>query len=458
MRGELGARRRRGRAAAAAAALVVAAVAVAAYLVVGRTSSGLRAVSQPFAPRPSRPVPGIGAVRYGLDSWRAASTYGAYSYLIVSLDLAARAAREPGRSLVYFAGTDVNTNWNTGVPYAQARRHGWLLKGRDGDLLVNQGYPANYVGDVGDPAYQRAWLANVTRLLRAYGDDGVFIDDVIPDLEPLAGTEAAKYPNARAWAAAELSFVRAVGNGLRARGFYVLVNASAFTRGSPESDDGTTTLRWWRRLAPYVSGLTNEFYEQTSDGRNTLRASGSAWNQAWDGWARLQETAQALGKDFVGLAYGPRGDARRMSYGRASFLLEWDGRGGAYIYQPTSGVDPWDGAWTTDIGLPKAPKRRLGNGWLRRYSRGVALVNPDGSKSQRFTLGGAYLAPDGRVVSEVTLPPTTGLILPAATVTDVAAAQAASSTGRNLTARLRSAAGDRTRPRQSKRRQPETRQ
>src|SRR5581483_6534586 len=160
------------------------------------------------------------------------------------------------------------------------------------------------------------------------------IDDVLRDLLPLAGSEAAKYPTQQAWAAAQLSFVRAVGTGLRAHGYYVLVNASGYIPGDKASDDGSSTSAWWRQLAPYVSGLLNEYYQQLPDGSETPRTTGDAWSQNWDGWQRLIETAQSLGKDFVGVAYGSSDDTHRMSYGKASFLLDWNGGGGAFIYEP----------------------------------------------------------------------------------------------------------------------------
>lgn len=402
------------RAVAAGAAVVLAAVAAAFYVVGGRTTSGLQPVSQPTLPRSPRPVPGIAVLRQTPESWQTASGYHSYSDLIVGLSLAREAARQPGRSLVYFSGTDVNTRWNSGVPYPEARRRGWLLKDRAGNLLINRNYPSNYIGDVGNPDYQRAWLEDVSRVLRENGDDGVFLDDVIVDLEPLAGTEAAKYPTARQWEEAQLSFVRTVGDGLRAEGYYVLANASAYVRGSVRADNGSSTLSWWRRLAPHVSGLADEYYQETSDGSDTLRSDGPAWYQGWSGWQRLLTTTQSLGKDFFGVTYGPAGDARRMSYGRASFLLDWDGGGGAFLYQPSSRQDPWNGAWTRDIGQPNAPKRRVGVAWARTYAGGIVLVNPDPSRSQRLDLGRSYLSPDGKPVSQVTLAPTTGLILPTA--------------------------------------------
>ena len=395
--------------AAGAVALVVGAIT--AFFVVDHPRSGLKPASQPSLPRSSGPTPGIAVLRESGESWQAASGYHAYSSLIVALHFARVAARQPGRSLVYFSGTDVNTRWNTGVPYAEARRHDWLLRDSAGNLLVNRNYPTNYVGDVGNPAYQEAWLENVSKILRRNGDDGVFIDDVIADLTPLAGTQAAKYPTDRKWRDAQVSFLRTVGDGLRAEGYYVLVNASAYVPGSSASNDGSGTASWWRRVAPYVSGLANEYFQETSNGSDTLRADGSAWYQGWSGWQRLVTTAQSLGKDFFGVTYGPPGDARRMSYGKASFLLDWDGGDGAFIYQPDGDSDPWDGAWTTQIGRPEAPKRRVGAAWLRRYTGGVVVVNPNAELSQRLDLGQRYLSPDGKVVSQLTIPPTTGLIL-----------------------------------------------
>jgi hypothetical protein len=396
----------------AVCAAVVLATAGATFYVVGdRTPSGLQPRSQPSFPRSSRPVPGVAVLRQTADSWRTASGYRSYSALIVGLALARKAAREPGRSLVYFSGTDVNTRWNAGVPYTKARRRGWLLKDRAGNLLINRHYPANYIGDVGNPAYQRAWLEGVSRILRNNRDDGIFIDDVLYDLEPLAGTEAAKYPTQQQWAAATLSFVKAVGNALRSEGYYVALNASGYVRGDSNSNNGTNTVVWWKELGPHVNGLMNESYVEASDGADQLRTTGTAWYQQWDAWQRLIGIAQSMDDDFFGLSYGSHGDARRMSYGKASFLLDWNGGGGAFLYQPSDEQDPWNGAWTRDIGRPAGAKRRAGVAWLRRYSGGIALVNPDASRAQRIDLGRKYLSPVGAPVAQVTLAPTTGLIL-----------------------------------------------
>ena len=355
-------------------------------------------------------VAGTGLLRIGHLLSRASGRSRA-ALLIVSRAQASAAAREPGRSLVYFAGSVVCRPWSCGVPYAQAKKNGWLLADSAGKALVSRSHPSNAVADVGNPAYQRAWLRNVSRFLNAHHDDGVFIDAVLADLVPLTGEESASYPTQRDWARAQLSFIRAVGLALRARGYYVLANASGYVPGEHASETGASTAAWWRALAPYVSGLMNEYYQEIPTGTDELRSSGDAWTQNWTGWQRLIRVAQSHGRDFVGVTYGAPRDTRTMSYGKASFLLDWNGRGGAFVYEPTNDANPWSGVWTQTIGRPLARKRPVGVGWLRGYSRGVVLLNASPSHAQRFSLPGRYNRPDGSVVTVETLPPTTGLIL-----------------------------------------------
>src|SRR5581483_3461469 len=196
-------------------------------------------------------VPGTGVYSLGGNIAKV-SNLGAYSLVIGDSADASTLAAVPGRGLAYFAGTDVNVNWSTGVPYSQASANGWLLKDSSGNLLVNKGYPNDYIGDLGSTGYQQAWITNVLAYLSAHpGVDGVFIDDVLADLRPMAGTEAAKYPTQQQWAAATLSFVSAVGNALRAKGYYVALNASGYIPGDPSSNTEAATVSWWQQLGPY---------------------------------------------------------------------------------------------------------------------------------------------------------------------------------------------------------------
>jgi hypothetical protein len=388
----------------------IAATAAAALLAFAGLAGHLSLTSAHASSSSSARMSGVGLLHLG-DRLPNATNQTGYSTVIVSMDDASAAAKLPGRSLVYFNGTDVPTDWSTGVPYNVAAANGWLLKNAAGSYVKNTSYNM-YIGDVGNSGYQRAWAQNVIAFLKSHHNDGAFIDDVLRDIKSLTGEYPAAYPNQAAWQAAMTLFVKNVGSALRAQGYYTLVNAVGYTIGDGRSNDGTLDISWWKQLGPSVDGLMNESYQELPNGSNTLRTSGtSSWTENWDGWQRLVDAAQTMRKDFVGITYGAPGDTRTMTFGRASFLQEWNGGPSTYVFNPSDNSDPWNRAWTVDIGAPAATKQRVGVGWMRRYTGGVALVNPSASTSQTFQLGDSYLTDAGATISSITLAPTTGAIL-----------------------------------------------
>jgi hypothetical protein len=188
-----------------------------------------------------------------------------------------------------------------------------------------------------------------------------------------------------------------------------MANAGSYIGGDHASDTGESYARFFERLAPHLNGLEVEYYMQSSDEAH-LRSSGTAaWYHHWDGWMDVQTRTQNAGADFFGLMYGTISNHAYMRYGKASFLLGWDGSGGAFIYHPQS--DPWHAEWTMDIGQPAGARYRVGVGWRRDYSGGTVILNPDVSQSQTFALGGTYTRPDGTSVTSVTLSATSALVL-----------------------------------------------
>jgi Hypothetical glycosyl hydrolase family 15 len=369
-----------------------------------------------IAPAPSRPAiasptPGIGVVNYGkLSSF---SNLNQYAYVIGSAwssgDVTALETAS-GTGLAYFSGTEVDTQWSTGVPYSQASANGWLLH-CGSSLCINKDFANNYIGDIGSAAYQQAFIKNVEDYLAARpGIDGIFIDDMLYDPKAMMGSYPTEYPSTSAWAAAGVSFAKAVYTALHAKGYYVALNAGAYMAGDTSYDDGSSTVSWWKELGPYADGLMNEFYDETSSSTGLMRALGTAWYQHWDGWQRLIGTAQSMGDDFLGLTKQTCTDTATMMYGKASFLLEWNGGPSAFMF--TCGTtDPANPAWTTSIGQPVSAKVQVGIGWMRFYSGGVVVLNPSPTSTQTFSLGGSYLDPSGATVTSVTLQPTTAMIL-----------------------------------------------
>jgi hypothetical protein len=324
--------------------------------------------------RRALPTKGIGLIRLGKPLDQSAAN-GRYAYVIVDRGQARRARRLRGTTLAYMSGTDI-ANFDTGVPMDAAVANNWLLRDSAGNLLADDGYEGVYLADVGSTSYQQAWVRNVVAFLRSTGIRGVFIDDVIADPRGWTVGEVfpAAYPDEPAWAAAMTSFVKAVGPELKAHGYYVLLNANGRVRDTATTDSWQYAS-WWRQLAPYVSGFLDEYWQQNPNDVTQLRSIGTAWYQEWHGWQRLVSVAQQAGVDFVGLTYGTQEDLRAMRFGKGSFMLEWNGKGGAFIFETEDG-DPYNAAWVVDLGRPLRPKVEVQPGvWRRRYERGLVVVN-----------------------------------------------------------------------------------
>lgn len=325
--------------------------------------------------KPGATLKGTGILRWNPEYGKS-SGYERYAYVLVSRQDARSAARLPGLSLAYMSGTSIQRAWSTGVTYTEAQANGWLLKDTSGRDVMNVQYGA-FIGDIGNPDYQNRFVENVSRFVRSSGVDGIFLDDVVAHPGVLTrGVFPAKYPTPEAWEAAMVSFVSAVGRALKAQGHYVLANAIKYVAGDKRSDTGENTATFWRLIAPSLSGLMSEFWLQNPNDVGQLRSNGSRWNENWDGWQRLMSVAQDAGADFFSLTYGSASDVRAMRYVRGSFLLSWDGHGGAVIYRFRDADDPHHPVLTKQLGTPLAPRSERAPGvWQRRYTRGIVIVN-----------------------------------------------------------------------------------
>lgn len=336
------------------------------------------ALTETAKPTPAKTLRGTGVVRWG-STYSQASGYERFEYVLVGRQDASAAARLPGISLAYMSGTSIQRNWSTGVTYQDALANDWLLKDANGAYVLNVQYGA-FIADIGNPAFQQRFIDNVARFLKATKADGVFIDDVIG--HPLLlthGVYPAKYPTGEAWEAAMTSFVSTVGRALKARGYYVVVNAIKYISGDTRSDTAEHVAAFWRRIGPSVNGLMSEYWLQNPNDVSQLRAQGSRWYENWRGWQSLVSVAQATGADFFALTYGSSTDVRAMRYLRASYLLDWNGRGGAFIFTFRDRPDPYDPTWVRQLGPPLKPKFERAPGvWQRRYERGIVVVNTTG--------------------------------------------------------------------------------
>jgi len=326
------------------------------------------------------------------------------------------------RVLGYKSGTDLLDNCGastdmcaSGITYQEAVAHDegnpadpWLLRDAAGKSLTAPAYPHSHLANVGSSSYQQQWLRNVTGALARYKLNGVYIDSVLGTITGWSGGAVpTKYPTDASWEAAMRSFMAAVGPALKRKNLYVLV--SAYKAGT---NDSSTVVPWWQTIAPYVNGLQSEYWEQNPTKLSQpFDTDPRVWTGHWVSWLALGDTANKSGVDFFAVQKGTRNSTQMMTYGKASYLLVWNGRGGGYVWSPTDGSDPWRLAYTRDIGKPQGARYVVGVGWRRNYSGGTVLVNPHYSSAQTFVLGRKYVMPSGQTVTSVLLRPHTGMIL-----------------------------------------------
>jgi hypothetical protein len=389
-----------------------------AYLSDGTTVTGSTTanVQNTVSPPPSTTVAhdGTGVIRFG-NSWTQGTGYDRYDYVMVGYgDVDKAAALTSAKALIYKGAVDVYDSPNTdpglnngGVPYSQANANGWILKDTAGNVMHASGF-GNYFGDIGAPGFQQAWATNVINFLTAHHADGVFIDNVLCSITGLSGGAVpAKYTSDAAFANAYISFLSYIGPALQSKGFYV----SANTYCSGPSDMSANNA-WWTRVAPYINGLMNEVFEQ-SPLDYTVRYFDSpttSWMGNWKANLNVLQAAQAAGKDAFALTYGAGSNTSLMTYARASYMLVWNGKGGSFMWNPTDSADPYNSAWTADIGTPNASMVQVGGVYTRDYSKGYVVVNPSLSSATVSVPSGLKTLAGAAVGTSLTIPSQTAVI------------------------------------------------
>jgi hypothetical protein len=373
-------------------------------------TAAIAAFAASAAPIASSPVPGLAAVR-NCGSAAPLRRGVAYRYVVLqaweSKLAQAIKRRAPGtKVLVYkdMASTRDDAvragQLPAGVGYAYAnRRHpDWFLKDTNGRRVAWADWPHAWQMDVGNPSYQQAWAANVAQDVRRQGWDGVFVDGVARTMQYpwyLNGRVLAKYPGADDYARATTSFLQRVGPALRKQHLLVVGNVN----------DAGMTL--WKRWVGYLSGVSKEWWTKAHAGTADGLLSGDDW------WfqTRLLAAAEARRKIFIAITYGPPADRASMEYARASFLLFANGRRSAQTFSMGCAGEPASRYWRESVGAPLGAAASDGGIWRRRFTNGIVVVNPSATATVSTPLGGAYLHPDGTLVSSVVLPPHSGLVL-----------------------------------------------
>ena len=249
---------------------------------------------------------------------------------------------------------------NAGVPWPLAQSHeAWFLHDRRGRRVRSVHYKDAWFADVGSPSYQSAWLQQVTAFLRSGHWDGVFVDDALADPGWHLGgayTKPARYPNRKAYRAAERSMLVAVAP-LERSGYLVIPNIVA-SAGQQDV---------WGDWARILSGAMLEHFVKPDKGPDSL-LTGAAWKADVD----AERAVEGAGKIFLALSYGPDNANTAQGYTRASFVLfDRPKTRSASIWSPQPTAAP-----RMYLGRPLGPAHLRGTVWTRRFTRGTLWVDP----------------------------------------------------------------------------------
>jgi Hypothetical glycosyl hydrolase family 15 len=302
------------------------------------------------------------------------------------------------------AGPHTDDRPTTLVTQEDAAPHeDWWLHNRTRKRITFSDYSYVAASNIGDAGWRAQAQAHVARI-KADGYDGIMLDDV--NTHPGHGFEAAdanhsvEFASDTAYGDATRNAIAALGPYIKAHGLLAIANVG---------------------MNPWISEQYSRFTPMLANLSGVLREFWMAWNGSgtpftsgvWSWTLRVQLDTEAAGRVFLANSYPlvPKNDTRSIRYGQASFLIGWDGaEASGFGYNSGLGEGTYQ-QYGRGIGVPTGPKQAVGVGWLRRYTDGVAVVNPDPSASQTFALGGTYTDADGVSRSTVTLGPASGMVL-----------------------------------------------
>jgi hypothetical protein len=302
------------------------------------------------------------------------------------------------------AGPHPGNRPTTLVTQEEAAAHeNWWLHNSAGKRIAFGDYSYLAAANIGDAGWRAQAQAHIARI-KADGYDGIMLDDV--NTNPGHGLRAAdenhsvEYVTDTAYGDATRAAIAILGPYIRTHGLLAIANVG---------------------MNPWIKEQYSRFTPMLRDLGGVFREFWMAWNgsstpfigEVWSSTLRVQVDTEAAGRVFLANSYPlvPRNEVRSIRYGQASFWVGWNGaKASGFGYNSGLGGDDYK-QYGHSIGVPTGSKQAVGVGWMRRYTAGVAVVNPDPSASQTFSLGGTYVDEDGVRRSTITLGPATGMVL-----------------------------------------------
>lgn len=393
-------------------------------VLIGTVTLGVYFLVQSHAATPM-PVASIGAMALNTGQQNYLGDTSRNKYVILQDAMygkvaAIKAANPNTKVLVYknVAGANSDCQYDShrssGVSYCatKANHPEWFIKDSLGNPFAFCDYSYLYWMDIKNAAYQQQWLSDVTSNAKTDGFDGIFMDDTnthpghCKDNGGLA-TATPSYTDVE-YGNAMASFIAAVGPGLKANGLLAVPNVAADPWNSSQE---TIALA----MTPNISVFFREFFMHWGS-ELTSRFKDNAWLEVMKQMDTVSSTSDYYANTY---SNGATPSVVDMVYGRASFLLAWNGSSNsAYQYHSDCQCDSYSTAWARDIGIPMGVRYQTGSAWRRDFSAGTAVVNPSSTATATVSLGGSFINEAGAQVSSIVLAPGTAEILSRANSVD----------------------------------------
>jgi hypothetical protein len=330
-----------------------------------------------------------------------------------------------GKVGLYRDMKSVQTGWIQSIDITEARNNGWLCHTK------SSGGTAEYINNASDfnsrlirmdlPAVWARWVSQTLSYYTARPWlNAILIDNSHPAAiyhpNPQQGINDPDFypfelPDYTTWRAAFAAMYKYCCQALLDAGIFVQLNITQNMYNLPGGPPfpGSSWSQtyadadWWREISKYCH-VAN--WERQMAANGLMQVWSGPYPGEWDAARAWQPFVNSLGIDFMtGGAFAKQGgsataDIQGVIYGRASLLLDWNGRGG-YIKQADleNTGDPWPSnpSWHDDVGQPLAPAENVApHVYGRQFTLRKVLVNSNsyGSANQAFTwLGTSYNMP-----------------------------------------------------------------
>ena len=308
------------------------------------------------------------------------------------------------RMLTYMNGAFARSKDAPSMPDA------WFLRDSSGNK-VKSVYWGNFLMDPANPGWQAWTAAKCEEWNRLSGFHGCMLDDMgagnltsgnltARPIDPRTGKLMDTYD----WIGYTADLARAVGKANPG----LLIGANGLNNGSKFFGNNVVSKRL---LAAVDVGMAEGWLRNEYASPSTFRSE-SAWRAEVDMLVeagRMNKTISLQTKIWTSASTAQVDHWRRYTY--ASFLLGTHGQSYLNFNPEGPGRPPAAHAWEqVSIGAPTESYAKRGGVYQRRYTGGIAMVNPTDSPV-RVTLDKAYQRLNGTTVTSFTLGANDGEIL-----------------------------------------------